>query len=248
MTLRDLLYPPRKTDLAVVRSPRVKETVTFAVVSDLHNAPCDDAMDTILACDAVLAPGDLLNRHREGCGQALAFVHEVLKKIPVFISLGNHELRSRDRESFLRALAATDAAVLDGGTASFRGTVLGGVTRLPADPATLDALERADGFRILLCHHPEWFSRCAQERDIDLTVSGHAHGGQMRLFGRGLYAPGQGFLPKLTDGFYFADKLLVSTGMTNSAELPRIGNPCRLIILRLEPGTAERREIRPFTP
>ena len=73
-------------------------------------------------------------------------------------------------------------------------------------------------------------------RDIDLTLCGHAHGGQIQIRGRGLYAPGQGLFPKLTDGLYGDGKMLLSRGMTNGAKprIPRIGNPCELIILTLE--------------
>ncbi|MBQ7306303.1 MAG: hypothetical protein IJW85_08850 [Clostridia bacterium] len=73
-----------------------------------------------------------------------------------------------------------------------------------------------------------------QQHDIDLTLSGHAHGGQVRLFGRGLFAPGQGILPRLTSGWYFDRRLLVSRGLTNSAGAPRINDPCELILLHLK--------------
>ena len=73
-------------------------------------------------------------------------------------------------------------------------------------------------------------------RDIDLTLCGHAHGGQIQILGHGLYAPGQGLFPKLTDGLYGEGKMLLSRGMTNGAKprIPRICNPCELIILTLE--------------
>ena len=73
-------------------------------------------------------------------------------------------------------------------------------------------------------------------RNIDLTLCGHAHGGQIQIFGRGLYAPGQGLFPKLTHGLHDGGKMLISRGMTNGAKprVPRINNPCELIILNLE--------------
>ena len=56
------------------------------------------------------------------------------------------------------------------------------------------------------------------------------------LRGRGLYAPGQGLLPKLTHGLHDGGRMLISRGMTNGAKprIPRINNPCELIILNLE--------------
>ena len=60
----------------------------------------------------------------------------------------------------------------------------------------------------------------------------------IQILGRGLYAPGQGLFPKLTHGLYDKGKMMVSRGMTNSVRIrvPRIGNPCELILLELEPG------------
>ena len=59
-----------------------------------------------------------------------------------------------------------------------------------------------DGYTILLSHRPELFSVYC-EAGIDLTLSGHAHGGQIRLPGvGGLFAPNQGWLPQYTAGLY----------------------------------------------
>ena len=87
-------------------------------------------------------------------------------------------------------------------------------------------------YTILLTHRPELIDVYSQY-DFDLVLSGHAHGGQVQLFGRGLYAPGQGLFPKLTNGFYEDGRLFVSRGMTNSAGVPRFHNPTELVILNL---------------
>jgi len=42
-------------------------------------------------------------------------------------------------------------------------------------------------------------------------------------------------LPKWTHGFYENDRLLVSTGATNTELVPRIGNPCEILLLTLSP-------------
>jgi hypothetical protein len=69
-----------------------------------------------------------------------------------------------------------------------------------------------------------------RERKIDLTVSGHAHGGQWSLFGRGLFAPDQGLFPKYTRGVH-EGRLVVSRGLSNSIRLPRIFTPTELLYL-----------------
>lgn len=86
-----------------------------------------------------------------------------------------------------------------------------------------------------MCHHPEYYPKYVKTLDIDLTVSGHAHGGQVRIGRQGLYAPGQGLLPRLTGGFYDDGRLLVSRGLTNSTWAPRLNNPCELVLIQLLP-------------
>jgi predicted MPP superfamily phosphohydrolase len=96
----------------------------------------------------------------------------------------------------------------------------------------LDAYCREKGYRILLCHHPEYYPRYLKSRDIPLILSGHAHGGQVRVFGQGLYAPGQGIFPEYTSGMYDG-RLIVSRGIGDSHRIPRINNDNEYILLTL---------------
>lgn len=76
-----------------------------------------------------------------------------------------------------------------------------------------------EGFKILLSHFPERFKKDYINYDIDLTLSGHAHGGQFILpFLGGIYSPGQGLFPKYYRGMYEENgkKLIVSRGLGNS--------------------------------
>jgi len=89
------------------------------------------------------------------------------------------------------------------------------------------------GYKILLCHHPEYYERYIRGLDIDLTLSGHAHGGQIRIFGQGLFAPGQGILPQVTSGLYDG-RLIVSRGLCNTAwPIPRLNNETELVMVEL---------------
>lgn len=91
----------------------------------------------------------------------------------------------------------------------------------------LKRFEKMDGYKILLSHYPEKFSLKGDyhKYGFDLMLAGHAHGGQFILpFVGGLFAPGQGILPKFYGGLYKSDKnsLVVSRGLGNS------GFPLRL--------------------
>ena len=71
---------------------------------------------------------------------------------------------------------------------------------------------------------------------FDLTLCGHAHGGQVRLPGivNGLYAPHQGFFPEFAGGEYEIDgrRIIVSRGLMID-ELPRIFNPPELLVVKV---------------
>ena len=230
----------RKRTIYRIHSPKLRERTRLAVAADLHSAPFDDVLPDFSACDAVLVPGDLVDRHRKNNENALLFLKQVPETVPVFYAIGNHERRCRNAEEYLKTAMQSRAVLLDNRSCVFRDILIGGLssTEDPTpDMGFLDRFEAESGFRLLMCHHPEIYRDFVRNRDIDFTVCGHAHGGQIQICGRGLYAPGQGLLPKLTHGIYDQGKMMVSRGMTNSAKprIPRIGNPCELVILELEP-------------
>ena len=234
----------RKLTEYTFRSEKITEPLRFAVVSDIHSAPFEDVLEEFSRCDAVLLPGDLVDRHRRDNTDAERFLQVVPKIRPLFYSIGNHERKYRHREAFLARARENGAILLDNGSTDFRGVRIGGLSSAKETPDTefLDRFEQEKGYRLLLCHHPEVWLDYVNGRDIDLTLCGHAHGGQIQLCGRGLYAPGQGLFPKLTDGLYGDGRMLLSRGMTNGAKprIPRINNPCELIILTLEPVVPSR--------
>ena len=110
----------------------------------------------------------------------------------------------------------------------------------------LDAFEQYDGYRILLSHYPEYWKLKEPylcRRKIDLVLSGHAHGGQIRYWHPfrwdGLYAPGQGFLPEYTSGMHRGEHgaMIISRGLANTAApLPRLFNPTEIVYIALQPA------------
>lgn len=100
--------------------------------------------------------------------------------------------------------------------------------RVPDDDWLME-FAAAPGFHILLSHHPEY--RRLVPKEVELTLSGHAHGGQWRVFGHGVFAPGQGVWPKLTKGVYDG-RQVVSAGLANTAPVPRFFNPVEVVYVR----------------
>ena len=110
----------------------------------------------------------------------------------------------------------------------------------------LDDFEKQEGYKILLCHHPEYYKRYLQGRKFDLVCSGHCHGGQWRYYSpfrkewEGVYAPGQGLFPKLTSGVHDG-RLVISRGLSNTTVLPRICNPAEVIYIGQQVAQSRKR-------
>ena len=221
-----------------IRSPRIQSPLTLALVPDFHDGDADLALAACQGADAILIAGDLVDRHahfKPGYERAVEFLRRAPEIAPTFYAIGNHERKHKRRAEYWPLAEASDVTVLDDRFVEFGGIVLGGLSsREDPDASWLPEMAAREGFRLLMCHHPEYYTKYIAPHDIDLTVAGHCHGGQVRIGKQGLYAPGQGILPRLTSGFYFGDRLLVSRGVTNATWAPRIHCACEVIMLHLE--------------
>lgn len=164
---------------------------------------------------------------------AYTFIREASKLAPIVMSLGNHEhyLLDDDRRVLNEAgvyLLENQDCEIKVKTAQIR---IGGLSSR-TDQKWLNEFANKDGYKLLLCHHPEYYKKYLEDKAIDLVLCGHAHGGQIRFFGQGLFSPGQGIFPKYTKGCY-EGKLIVSAGCANTVCVPRLNNPCELVLIHV---------------
>ena len=163
------------------------------------------------------------------------FLHEAGKIAPVVMSLGNHELYLADEDR--KVISVAGVKMLDNDAVEINGVLFGGLTSKQVtgemDAKFLSEFSSYPGYKILLCHHPEYYPQL-QSYPIELILSGHCHGGQIRVCGRGIFAPGQGLLTKYHHGVYDG-RLVVSAGCSNTASIPRWGNETEVVIVRLKP-------------
>ena len=215
---------------------KLQRPLTFAVVSDLHNEPYEDLFPLMEGADALLVPGDVSNRYRQEYANGVAFLRDAAQRMPTFYSLGNHEAQQEAYAQLRRELEQTGAEILVNRHVRFGETVIGGWydPDIVEEPDALDAMEKEDGVKILLCHKPEQYMKRLRHRSFDLVVAGHAHGGQIRILGQGLYAPGQGPLPRYTRGVYDRGRMIVSAGAGNPARMPRWFNPCEVLLIKMD--------------
>ena len=224
----------------------LERPVTFAVVSDLHSGNFGPVLEKIkeISPDALLCPGDFIHTANPN-EKGFDFLAEASHIWPVFCSMGNHEVkRGVDVKQNIRD---TGAVLLDNEWTEAFGITIGGLStgysvgvtqrKFKTTPRPeiekLDGFFAGEGFKLLLSHHPEYYGRYLKDKAVDLVISGHAHGGQWRVFGRGVFAPGQGIFPKYTSGLYDG-KLLVSRGLANNTGIPRIFNDTELIVLHIK--------------
>lgn len=231
-----------------IYSVKIKKEYTIAVVADLHNRPYDDVIKALeeIKPDYILIPGDLTHNldkknSLNNCRVGLSFLVKASAIAETYYSVGNHERKvGPECAEFIEQ---TGVVLLDDKTVKRGEITFGGLSTglfenrygptPPPDLDYLDEFEKEEGFRLLLCHHPEYYPMYIRKTDIELTVSGHAHGGQWRFFGQGICAPGQGIFPKYTSGLY-ENRLYVSRGLTNTAfPVPRIFNKTELSVIYL---------------
>lgn len=242
-----------------VASPKLTAEVRLAVVTDFHSSDnADDVAALVASCapDAVLLVGDLFdddtqNRPTE---RTLSLMRQLSAQYPCYYVSGNHEAWTGEMDALYQQTEEAGVTVLrmSSGVLTVRGQRIA-LCGVP-DPYEMvfvgapdteeqlrQAMENVDSadFTVLLAHRPELLAKYAQF-PLDLVVSGHAHGGQVRIPGvlNGLYAPNQGWFPKLAGGAYTQDgtTLIVSRGLAVRTRLPRIFNRPEVVLVRCVPA------------
>ncbi len=236
-----------ETNTYFIRSEDIPEGFdgfVIAHVSDFHNV--SKMLDSTITAlketqpDIICITGDLIDCRSTEIEIALAFVREAMKIAPCYYVTGNHEANITEelRNGFLERMMESGVVMLNdravilernGSKIALAGHFWGGTE-------DYGSITDFDGYRILLSHQPEAFDRYVAG-DYNLVLSGHAHGGQVRIpFVGGLYAPGQGLLPKYDAGLFSENgtSMLVSRGIGNSVFPLRFNNRPEVVVAVLK--------------
>ena len=246
-----------------IRNEKIPSSIsgyTIVHVSDYHNTLFGENNKVLVdkikenKPDLIAVTGDLIDSRSTDLDVALLLMKEMRKIAPVYYVSGNHEsrvpeyevLENRLRESGIEVL--NDRMTIPNKEAApiyLYGVRDPAFTRRKSGESErsimkkqLDSLPQYDHkYAVLLSHRPELLDLYA-EYSFDLILSGHAHGGQVRLpmFG-GVLAPNQGFFPMLTSGMHKMNNttMIISRGIGNSAFPLRVNNPPELIVIKLFP-------------
>jgi len=238
-----------------VETDKFAGRVRVAVLSDLHSEQFGKDNRTLLKKvarqqpDLIFLVGDMVDDKNSQDG-AWALFSQIAAIAPTYYVTGNHEYWSRDIEHIRRQIASYGVVILSDETVrvSVQGVplVLGGLedparsmyedpscnTRT-AWPAACSGIGECEDFTILLAHRNHWVAEYLP-LGFDLVVSGHAHGGQVRIPGlvNGLYAPSTGFFPENAGGKYVFGSMtqVVSRGLKRYGP-PRIFNPPEVVVV-----------------
>ncbi len=240
-----------------VESEEIDKPIRLAVLSDYHG--CDygpDGADLVQAVselqpDAILLVGDMFSADGDPAAELRMFRQLDSIAFTYYVT-GNHEYWEQDVPALLGLIKGTGVTVLDQSCVSLvvdgQRINLCGIPDPYAYVDTQAALNRTvddidhPAFTVLMAHRPELIEKYAATGSFDLVVSGHAHGGQVRIPGivNGLFAPNQGWFPKYAGGRYDVDgtTLIVSRGLSTQRQMgvPRVFNRPELVVVELVPA------------
>jgi uncharacterized protein len=247
--------------------------VRFILLSDLHGKSFGRENSRLIAKiqeqspDAIFLDGDMIDRSADQTDvQVLLRLIERLHEIaPVYFAPGNHELKYMQTDaSLLTQVAEAGAVVVNDSyvdvTIAGKPLRIGGTMghafyfgrseeEFSSSPEYqfLKAFEDTDVPKICLAHMPDTFifNGAYNLWNVDLVLSGHTHGGLIRLpFIGGLYAPMQGWFPEYDRGYFRLGEhmqMVISAGLSGHGVIPRINNPPEIVVIDLVPETTQER-------
>lgn len=244
----DTAIAVKRYTVPVINLPDEFNGFTILHLSDLHNNEHGSGQSRLLKLiqrenfDIVALTGDFLDKRNPKIEPVISLIQGIKDK-PTFFVPGNHEwgLNFSIRDN----LESLGVEVLVNKSYKY---VLGkshlwivGVDDpyLGRDDLNKAMGEIKDDFpKILLAHAPNIFKK-AVAFNIDLTLVGHTHGGQIRIpFLGAIYVPGQGLFPKYDYGLYQEDSksMIISAGLGESIFPIRVFNRPEIVFVKLVQG------------
>ena len=247
-------------------SNKIEKEHRYVVLSDLHNKSYGEMNNKLirkivgLNPEGILIAGDILTAKPEKSYEvALDLIKNLAKKYPIYYGMGNHETRlflypetyGDMGERYLADLNKASVDFLKNESLQCEDNIR--ITGLdmnrayykrfkkePMDSSYLqETLGEADSgkYEILLAHNPDYFDEYAAW-GADLVLSGHVHGGMMRLpILGGVVSPAFKLFPKYDGGIFKLGKstMILSRGLGMHTIPIRIFNPGELILVKISP-------------
>lgn len=247
------------------RIPRSFHDYKIAHLSDLHGMVYGESNERLIcaikreAPDVVVMTGDMMDRRKGAVKRAVDLCKRIAEDYPVYYAVGNHEqtLHAPLWKEARKELLNIGVHILDNqqnllvkGKESIEiyglttpmvyykdplGEYEKGITLRKEDIERYIGTGDKDRFQILLAHNPLYFP-AYYNWGADLTMSGHIHGGIIRIPGMGgVLSPDLTLFPKYDAGHFQRKNrhLIVSRGLGNNF-LFRVYNRPELVIISLK--------------
>ena len=240
-----------------INSNKVNDNINVTIISDLHeNIFGEDNTDLIKniekqSPDIILVAGDMTNEDSTDIKLVTNLMKCLSEIAPVFYSLGNTEYDNitKFNSDIIEQLENVNVTVLDkeyedikiknttiriGGMYDYAFALNGNNTY-----KFLCDFQDTENYKIMIAHRPDSFifGDASEVWDIDLVVSGHTHGGQVRLpFMGGLYVGDQGYFPMYDKGLFDLNKIkiLITSGLgSGKQKIPRFNNVPEVVNLKI---------------
>lgn len=224
-------------------------------LSDYHNKSFGKGQKRIikkisaLEPDIIVITGDIVDSYHTNVDRAIEFAEETAKITDTYYITGNHEHRldDKDFDKLMNGLKQAGVKLLIDESADIEKNgesfVLTGFDDESLVNIEYNCPELADDkLNIVLAHEPQLIEDYSSHGNIDLVLTGHAHGGQFRLpFIGAVYAPDQGLNPEYTEGMHkMGDtSMIVSRGIGNSAFPLRLFNFPEIVEITLQSEKAD---------
>ncbi|WP_417044101.1 metallophosphoesterase [Dysosmobacter sp.] len=248
-------FDPAFTDL-----PAGFDGCRIVVLSDLHGAEFGENNEELFQTVADQSPeyifylGDLEDKYRgPDPGYAEAVAAGLTAIAPTYYVTGNHEWAIGDVPELKERLAAQGVTVLSNSFVTLERNgdtvVLAGIDdpngyadqKPPETVAAEVYAAYGDPFWMLLAHRNDRFESQYSLLGADLVLSGHGHGGIIRLpFTDGLLSTDRTLFPSYTAGLYEANgsALFVTRGLGNSGPSFRLWNRPEVAVVTLHRAEA----------
>ena len=236
-----------------IDSEKIHENIRIINLSDLHLKEFGENNEKLvkkieqLSPDIITISGDMVDKHDNDFSIVYNLCKQLVKIAPVYYCLGNHEYYHLlfNNNNITPKLEELGVAVLNDSyrTITIKNTEIDicGCTQHNHnyDKYAKEYMEeymKSDKFKLLLVHYPELFMNQLKDANIDLSLCGHAHGGQIILPIIGsLYSSDQKWFPKMAGGMYQQKNgiVIVNRGLGNPTIVPRIGNIPEIVVVDL---------------
>ena len=202
----------------------------------------------------IVMTGDMVNKYDKNFEKFLNLSEVLSKKYDIYYILGNHEVRLKkdDLDFIIQKLEKFGIKILSNEKVNIMRkkdyiNIYGmdiplSYYKIINKPSNVEeiingALNQCNKieYNILLAHNPLYFEEYAKN-NVDLTLSGHVHGGMIRLpFIGALLSPERKFFPKYSSGVYEVNnkKLIVSRGIGHSRPGVRLFNRPEIVSITL---------------